>query len=1718
MKNLALIIFWFTTLFFCEKTVLGQEPVNFSGFVQDYFQTHHLNENDTFFVESGMRVNYERQSRIWLPRLYPHGNFSVAAKAIYDYSKNYNIVTNTTCISNVVSSEWENIGTTDPMINTVGAGPGRINKIFFDPHYNLINANGLINKTIYASSVHGGLWRSLNDGNNWNILNTDIKLPISSVSDIAIDFNNSNNIFISTGLDGIFAPNFSNPNWGNVNPFWTIGIYRSTDFGLNWTSINDQNLMGNLQFGGSIRRIICNPQNSAQLFAATSSGLYVSNNSLSTTPTWSLVTQGLNTTDSHLRGLEFKPGDANTVYLSGKDIYKSINNGVTWQSMTGALTGLDISALPDFQIEMINLAVTNANPNNLYAYLVGSNPFVNGERHAYIFMYNGTSWTQLHYRNDNNNPFQIIESGRISIAVSPVDENKIYYGYTVVNGTTNLTHWGDVSGYNQNGCHADIHSLAFQPNVGNPLLFAATDGGISKATNAVPNGGWVNLNNGLQCGLVWTFDQSHTNKSVFVVGMQDVGLNVTSKLGNQYQWKHLLTGDGYGVRIMSEINPELFSIITNNTSLTRYYSSTGSLVSEYYLRPFDPAVPNNGWQDGVPKTFDLKIHPITGKIYMGFSELFERLIKVPTINTTPNTLWKLQSDISKTVNQDWARQITEVEISKSDPNFIYIVTGGVDYGNGVGVEPRLFKSSTGGNEGNYSLNKFAEITSLPMIHIPNSGISKPVITGIAVSPIDPNHLWITFSGYDPVVKVYSSLDGGISWQNDDPNGSLTNLPVNGVVYQDGTNDRLYIGTDAGVYVKDNSMSCWQRYGNIPNVRVTELKINPCSGKLVASTYGRGMWETDLLPSEDINGFLEINADDIWGNEKVVNVNIKINSGVTLTINSNVFMAAKTSIVVEPGGKLVVDGGKLTNSCGAFWQGIQVVGDFTQHQFPYSQPTYQGEVVITNGGTIENARNAISTWRANDYATTGGVLKIDNAHFINNRRSIEFLQYENFNPTTHSPTNNLSYIRNTDFIINDNYINTPSDFYSHISLWGVKGINITNCSFQNNITNKQYTSTFNHGIYSIDATYLVNGSCRIPLQLGQTCPLGDRIYSEFVGFTCGIEALGSGSLNTIYVDQARFDQNILGASVKNVNNIVVTNSLFDVGDNISAGIPSNLSEYGIYINVSTGFKIEENTFVNSQQLFNKTYGIAIKNSGEVDNQVYKNSMSNLKYGFSSMGINKDPIDPLVGLQFLCNNNSNNSLFDFNVSGSSANTGIRTFQGTYYPFPPAGNSFSHTNNNPESDYHNKSNFPIVYMYNLNGDLPMYFSPNKVFPSFSTSVNTCPSELFEFPLNELVMNSKEMQYHNDELIYLNILYNYYQLINGGNTPALLHEIQLSWPQDAWDLRSELLSQSPFLTETVLREVANRNILPQAMLLEICLANPQATRNEDFIRFLQEDIINPFPQSLTDLIIAMWDAKNSRFPFENSLSYYRNKLSKTADLLITNSILDPSIDKQYSTLWFNRRGSLPDYYSKIDRLIEDNSFESIDSIFTAILEKFNTIKEHELTQEQILEYDTYRLYVNFRRDLFTSGRRISQLNRDVEIPNLGRIADANAGRPSQLAKNILCYFYQICNGDELLDEGDSPERLSSNVSNLYITENKLTILPNPACTYVGFTWNLPGDIAKSLVISDISGKLILENVVNSSIGTYVWDCSKVENGIYFINIRNVNNVCKTEKFIINH
>ncbi|MBL7916931.1 MAG: T9SS type A sorting domain-containing protein [Bacteroidia bacterium] len=117
-----------------------------------------------------------------------------------------------------------------------------------------------------------------------------------------------------------------------------------------------------------------------------------------------------------------------------------------------------------------------------------------------------------------------------------------------------------------------------------------------------------------------------------------------------------------------------------------------------------------------------------------------------------------------------------------------------------------------------------------------------------MSPTDANKVWVVCANTSAGNKIFYSSNGGTSWTNYTSN--LPNIPANCVVYEPGTSDRVYIGMDYGIYYRDNTQSTWTLYNaGLPNVPISDMEISPAMPtKLVAATYGRGVWIVDVVPT------------------------------------------------------------------------------------------------------------------------------------------------------------------------------------------------------------------------------------------------------------------------------------------------------------------------------------------------------------------------------------------------------------------------------------------------------------------------------------------------------------------------------------------------------------------------------------------------------------------------------------------------------------------------------------------------------------------------------------------------------------------------------------------------------------------------------------------------------------------------------------------------------
>ncbi len=131
------------------------------------------------------------------------------------------------------------------------------------------------------------------------------------------------------------------------------------------------------------------------------------------------------------------------------------------------------------------------------------------------------------------------------------------------------------------------------------------------------------------------------------------------------------------------------------------------------------------------------------------------------------------------------------------------------------------------------------------------------VSGIAVDKNDPNHAFISFSGYNAYAIEAGTATGHVfdvhynpttktaTWK--DISGNLGDQPVTGVQY-DSANHALYIATDFTVLRlrQEDNFNDWRvAAANLPLVGVWGITLAPKGDVLYAATHGRGIYALNL---------------------------------------------------------------------------------------------------------------------------------------------------------------------------------------------------------------------------------------------------------------------------------------------------------------------------------------------------------------------------------------------------------------------------------------------------------------------------------------------------------------------------------------------------------------------------------------------------------------------------------------------------------------------------------------------------------------------------------------------------------------------------------------------------------------------------------------------------------------------------------------------------------
>ncbi len=1631
----------------CQTNLYGID--NFRHIQQSFYSDFDPLNIDT--TEGGTMRQFFKWERFWGPRLMPTYSFELANQLRHDYIQSFSMENR----NSEVQSNWKELG---PNANGLG-GIGRIDAIAFHPTDPNI---------LYAGAPSGGLWKSDNKGQSWWNLNSDFQFQSIGVSSIAIDHNNPDIIFIGTG-DVDSESTFSE------------GIYRSQDGGNSWVPINTGLIQSNTP-PFFIGKVILNPNQNNIAFAATSIGIYKCENRNSETPTWTKVYPHQSSAYEYIRNIEFHPDNPNILYAVGLDIVSSNQSGNlnSWERIALASNGLDFTNTPypivlnGEYVRALNMAM-DPQGDYLYVNCIGADT-------PPPYNWNASIYYHFFQYDINNNVWSIktapnITPTRNEMVVSPSNSQIVYTGGVHATKTSN----GGSSWQSINiPAHNDYHEFVFSPH--NPdELFVGTDGGIWMKN--ISTSITVELNQGLGVSTMYNMGSSKNDPNQILTGSQDCGINYFKNA----VWMHEITSDGMEC-LMDYEDIELMYATTYINSNGTIHRSNGSVNDPFY--GYGTIIMNSGTHvtDGSIYGAPLVCNPLNSKtLYQGRRNVW----KIDNAGTGVITDWyKISNEDYLTT---WTGVILALEIAPSNPDYIYFTRAKIDtWATGYDVN-RLFKTTNGGG---LLPNSWIDITP----PTPENPDGTYCISDIAVSNKDPNKIWITYSGYlqDYKVKYYD----GTSWVN--YNDGLPNIPVNCIVYKNDSYDELYLGTDVGVYYRNSSMNSWVPFmDNLPNVIVNWLEINLTSNKLRAATYGRGLWESELAC---INNFpISITQNSNWTQPKHITGDVIIESGVSLFINSTIFMPPSSRIIVKNGAKLVVNGGTITNGCSSPWQGIEVWGNTAQHQWPDVNGVYMQGYVELNNATIENAMCALDLWQPGDYTKTGGIVFADEkTKFNNNIRSVHALNYRNFHPNDSTKTMDYQAVFNDcSFAIKGDFHNLFT-FYKHIDLCQVNGVRFNGCDFSLS-PEALDISDYNQAIAAYSAGFKVNAICN-----STQTPCLETEYDKctFSGFRTAIYS-GNGSLNTntFYVNRAEFNNNSTGIEVNGVWNPVIINSNFYLNNNQFSTEPCS---YGIYLNKSTGFAIEDNKFFKATGAPLADYlGIGVINCETVA-EIYKNEFTGLSAGNYAFGRNWEN-EIYKGLSYLCNINTNN-FADFYVTGFNLDDGIQYKQGN--STLPAGNEFSPTG--ASWHFYNGNTNPVEYFYcaTCPRNNPEYI--NNVRKVSVNTANPCLSHYGGNTGREIVQNTQQRL--DSEIAYVNATNNYnnteslyISLKDGGSTETKVATVTSAVPDDMWALRAQLLGDSPHLSEEVLKLVADKtDVFTEAAIFDILAANPDELKKEELLEYL-EGKENPLPAYMIDILRQVADGTTYKTVLQLEMARYSHDRARAANDIIRGILNDELMDLAELRNWLDNLGGIESDKQIISSYLQEGNFTSAFSLANMLTQIYN------LQDENLTENNRFLNLIQLQQTLFNEGRTIDQLTQ-AELAMLNEFAIASNSSVGAHSKAILEVFYeQQFNKCESLQGAASYKNHPVNPNQLgEVYGLSISVKPNPANEWAAFEYKFPKEETyATLEISDGKGNKIESFVLNGNQGQKLWDIRGIAAGTYIYTIK-VAGFTKSGKLVI--
>ncbi len=671
----------------------------------------------------------------------------------------------------------------------------------------------------YAGTVGGGLWITRDAGKTWENL-TDYKVPSLSTSTVAVSANNPEILYVGTGEP-----------FGNLDAIRGIGLLKSTNGGSSWEYLNNTK-----DFGG-VGRLAINPADENNLVVAANNGVFVTTDGGAT---WQNTYNGGNVQD-----LNPDPTNFNTLYggVNSIGVIKSTDGGLTWDLV------LDRDDYNPNHARF-ELDVSAANPNRVYISVYtaqgGATTAVNTD--FYVTTDAGATFRLIGFEGDPAAGNLVTGQGWYDniIKAHPFNENIFYVGGVVVyrvevvkagstgkvtiknkptQGPLSYTFQPIAAGYNDelnDYVHVDQHGLNWIVKEGREKKFKlllANDGGVYHTDYLYDPGttfnDWSTAAEGLNCTQFYGADKRNGAED-YIAGAQDNGtwISLTGGSANdETDYTFIIGGDGFEVlwnyndpnKFIGGFQYNGFRRFVNGQEFNAGHGESGSGTSPFYSKItnsnnnpnvlFSPSISGVWRSTNFAESWSLT--PIPNNFSVGASSALD--VSVSTAN--PDVVWA-------------GNAMTE--------SGSYLMHVSKD--NGISYEPTAIFSDPRDGVGH---NYFA--------------------AGIETSPTDENRAYILFSGQG-AAKVLKTEDLGQTWE--DISGfslgedrGFPDVAIHSLVEMPFNKNRLWVGTDIGVFQTLDGGKNWSLLAGLPAFSVWQMKI--VNNEVVMATHGRGVWTATL---------------------------------------------------------------------------------------------------------------------------------------------------------------------------------------------------------------------------------------------------------------------------------------------------------------------------------------------------------------------------------------------------------------------------------------------------------------------------------------------------------------------------------------------------------------------------------------------------------------------------------------------------------------------------------------------------------------------------------------------------------------------------------------------------------------------------------------------------------------------------------------------------------